>query len=224
MASITVYNLEYLCGRSETFSTDVSNLFDTNFDEKVQSVHIPAGSTWMLYQKNGYQGQVKILGPGDYNTVRSLGLQNYSFSSLRPFPSATVPTVLLFKDSNYRGRMVVAHCKLSELATIGFNDAISSAIVLKSNWTFYEDADFKGTEVVLTPGRYPEPILFKDNVVSSIKPTDSSIIVYRHIITSAAARPSPVPCPTCPTMWCLHAGFRQVPPGCFTSKPTTRAQ
>ncbi len=180
MASITVYKHANFGGRSETFTTEVSNFKDVFLDDEVSSVTIPIGSTWMLYENMDFQGQVSILGPGDYATPNSMCLKNDTLSSLRPFPSVIGPTCLLFKDTHYRGRMVVAITDTPNLISIGFNEVLSSVIVLQSNWTFYKDINYGGTEVVLKPGRYPQPIQFKNDDISSLRPTDSIITVYKH--------------------------------------------
>lgn len=180
MASITVYRHGNFQGRSETFTSEVPSFVAINFNDEVSSVRIPAGSTWMLYQHVDYQGAVSILGPGDYASPAAMGFANDALSSLRPFPTVNGPTALLFKDSKFRGRMVVCTEDTPNLVSIGYNDVLSSAIVLSGSWTLYKHINYAGTQVTLTPGRYPEPTVFNNDDISSLKPITASITLYQH--------------------------------------------
>ena len=177
MADITLYKDKNFGGRSESFSFPVDNLKNYGFNDETSSCKIPQGSTWMLYKDSNYQGDVSILGSGDYASADSMGLKNDSLSSLRPYPPVSGPTILLFKDSDFRGRMVVVTGAVSSLKTIDFNDEVSSIIVLSGNWVAYKDTDFKGDAWQLPAiggpdgnGRYPEPDPFKNDAISSLKP------------------------------------------------------
>ena len=67
--------------------------------------------------------------------------------------------VVLFKNANFHGdhkHVVAAEPNLNAGDDHGFNDAVSSLVVLDGNWRFYADAGFKNPyPMVLGPGLYP---------------------------------------------------------------------
>ena len=67
--------------------------------------------------------------------------------------------VVLFKNANFHGdhkHVMAAEPNLNASDDNGFNDAVSSLVVLDGNWRFYVDAGFKNPyPAVLGPGLYP---------------------------------------------------------------------
>ncbi len=108
-----------------------------------------------------------------------MGIGSDTLSSLRPFPEvdATLPLIMLFKDSQFRGPMIYAVGPIADLGSYGFDDAVSSIIVVRGNWTVYRDARFGGTayQVSASGGpngdrRYRDSGPFPNDVLSSLQP------------------------------------------------------
>ncbi len=169
-ASIKMYQHVHFGGREVFASQPIPDVGAIGYSDVVSSCKIPPGSTWMLYEHISYKGDVSILGPGDYPNPKSMNLPNDILSSLRPFPIVTGPAVLLFQDSKFGGRMVVATGAISDFTAINFNDKVSSFIVLSGNWTAYRDINFHGDPTQLTQGHFPEPTFYQNDSISSIKP------------------------------------------------------
>lgn len=176
MAQIEIYKDVNFGGRSVSLNEDVENLKNYGFNDEVSSCKVISG-TWILYKDANFQGDSSILSKGNYQTPSAMNFPNDSLSSLRHFPDVSGPTILLFADINYRGRMVTLTGADSNLGSIDFNDSASSAIVLNGTWILYKDYDFKGTRWVLSSsggdkkdGRYPLPNYFDNDAISSAQP------------------------------------------------------
>ena len=70
--------------------------------------------------------------------------------------------ILLFPDSEFRGKPVELFGDTPSLNAVHLNDAVSSAIVEGGTWTLHQDADFQGYSVTVSihggpsnNGRYP---------------------------------------------------------------------
>ena len=91
--------------------------------------------------------------------------------------------VVLFKNANFHGdhkHVMAAEPNLNASDEHGFNDAVSSLVVLDGNWRFYVDAGFKNPyPAVLGPGLYPSlsPAKIGNNSMSSLQPTDEPATV-----------------------------------------------
>jgi hypothetical protein len=91
--------------------------------------------------------------------------------------------VVLFKNANFHGdhkHVVAAEPNLNASDDHGFNDAVSSLVVLDGNWRFYVDSGFKNSyPVVLGPGLYPSVTAVKigNDSMSSLQPTNEAATV-----------------------------------------------
>ena len=101
-----------------------------------------------------------------------MGIGDDSVSAVNLLPKADEPTIALFQNSNYGGRMVVLTGAESSFNSIHFNDAVSSIIVISGTWHLYRNTSFKGTKWTLTVGKYPNAKegSFENNSISSAKP------------------------------------------------------
>jgi hypothetical protein len=87
--------------------------------------------------------------------------------------------IVLFKDSCLSGDTRTFNGPISNLKDFGFNDVVSSAVVLEGSWEMFQDTDFKGNRyVVNTSGgaantnAYPKSATWggpNDNI-SSLRP------------------------------------------------------
>lgn len=56
-------------------------------------------------------------------------------------PTPIIGEIILFKNVNLTGDNMHV---FNQVASLGnFNDAVSSFVILKGNWTFFQDVDFK---------------------------------------------------------------------------------
>ncbi len=69
--------------------------------------------------------------------------------------TASAAELTLFENDNFNGQRVVADDAIQNLASSGFNDRASSAIIREGTWQLCDDAYFRGRCVTLNPGRYP---------------------------------------------------------------------
>jgi hypothetical protein len=92
-----------------------------------------AAQTSTVYADLNYQGKAVNLAPGAYtlSALQALGIANDSISSIK-VESGYV--AYLFENDFYSGRMLVKTGDVSYLGTDGFNDALSSLIIIPSSW------------------------------------------------------------------------------------------
>ena len=78
---IVLYQGENFSGPRYSANSSVSDLARVGFNDRASSVTIRGGS-WQLCSDSYYNGQCVTLGPGNYSSLRTMGLNN-SVSSLR---------------------------------------------------------------------------------------------------------------------------------------------
>ena len=90
-----------------------------------------------------------------------------------------MPKITLFQNANYGGENLTLQAADSNLKQQGFNDKTSAIIVCSGSWILYQDADYKGTQWVVSenggPGQnglYPTYTYWngKNDSISSLKP------------------------------------------------------
>lgn len=69
--------------------------------------------------------------------------------------TATAAELILFEHDNFNGRRVTVRDAVSNLASMGFNDKASSAVVVSGIWQLCDDASFRGRCITLRAGEYP---------------------------------------------------------------------
>jgi hypothetical protein len=89
-----------------------------------------------------------------------------------------VAVLNLFRDRNFLGGEVVVNGDVPDLRTFGFDDVISSVIVVGGTFTLFTDKNFKGSSVTVSihggpgsDGRYPTPDFLggREDTFSSVK-------------------------------------------------------
>jgi hypothetical protein len=87
--------------------------------------------------------------------------------------------IILFKDAHFGGGSLTATTPVSSLASEGWNDVVSSVIVIDGKWDLFKDVDFKGTKWTVSSGGGPSqdgtyPVWTdwggENDVISSLKP------------------------------------------------------
>ena len=107
--------------------------------------------------------------------------------------------VVLFKNANFHGdhkHVVAAEPNLNASDDNGFNDAVSSLVVLDGNWRFYMDAGFKNPY----PSRF-----FMASLSSAGVPVPAMLPPrhreYRNTPAASPARARRRPTATPPMLW-----------------------
>src|SRR5512147_1219573 len=153
-ADITLYERGDFRGRSLTANGPIQDLMSTGFNDRVSSVAIRSGS-WELCSDANYQGNCVRLEPGDYPSLRSMGINN-AVSSARPLRGGGGGRVALYDAPDFGGRMATLDSDVPNFGPLGINDRAASAIVYEGRWLVCEHADYQGRCITLEPGRYSD--------------------------------------------------------------------
>ena len=70
--------------------------------------------------------------------------------------SQAMAQATFYEDNGFRGRSFISERPVVNFSRVGFNDRVSSIVVLNERLEVCQDANFSGRCVVLRPGRYPE--------------------------------------------------------------------
>lgn len=149
-ADITFFQRDGLRGRSFTADAPIPNFNDLGFNDRASSLVIRSGQ-WEVCSDADYRGRCVTLVPGDYQTLRSMGLDN-AVSSARPIGGGRIA---LYDRPNFGGRGVTLENDATNFDPLGINDRADSAIVYEGTWQLCQHADFAGYCITLAPGRHP---------------------------------------------------------------------
>jgi len=81
-AQVTFYEREDFRGRSITIDRPIGNMDRQTFDDRATSAVVRAGD-WQVCEDPGFRGRCAVLHPGEYPSLREVGLNN-DISSVRP--------------------------------------------------------------------------------------------------------------------------------------------
>src|SRR5687767_12213340 len=82
LAQITLYGQESYAGRSFSTEREVRNLERFGFTDRASSVVVTSGR-WEICEDARFSGRCMVVRPGQYPTLRAMGLSN-AISSVRP--------------------------------------------------------------------------------------------------------------------------------------------
>ena len=164
MAQVTFYENDNYQGRSFTTQQSVGDFERFGFNERASSVLV-LGERWEACDDVRFGGRCVVLRPGQYGSLNAMGLSG-RITSVRaieagqrvpenryaplPMPSQ----VTFYERAGFEGRSLTVVDPLEDFARSGFNDRVSSAMVIGDAWELCEDQRFNGRCVVLRPGRY----------------------------------------------------------------------
>jgi hypothetical protein len=179
-AQVTLYADSNFQGAAITVDRAVPDLRGARFNDRASSITV-RGGTWQLCDEGEYRGHCVTLGPGQYNQLSDMQL-NDRISSLRPvrgdlaygeqpvyrdrdrdgrhdrrWNNGRWPErgqLILYEDSNFGGRSVRVDRDAATLDFAGFNDRASSIVVNAGRWQVCSDSEFRGNCRVLPPGQY----------------------------------------------------------------------
>jgi uncharacterized protein YcfJ len=163
-AGVTFYQHPDFSGRSFTARGPVANFMEYGFNDKASSVTV-SGEPWEVCDDIAFRGRCIILRPGDYPSLREIGIGNRissarqidrraRYEESRYAPPAPVPQVTLYERDNFEGRSFNVGADVPNLQRSDFNDRTSSVVVASGRWEVCEDSGFHGRCLVLRPGRY----------------------------------------------------------------------
>ncbi len=186
---IEVYGDADFRGPSLNIDGDISNLRNSGFNDRIQSMRIFSGN-WEACEDRDYGGACLVFGPGDYrrlppqldrsiSSMRRIGNNDPSWGGITPggqnyavldpnAPRSRHP-VWLYEHGNFRGRTVRAVGDVNDLGDSGLNDTASSIFISFGNWQFCEDSNYRGRCITLGPGQYNEMPQGMNDTISSFR-------------------------------------------------------
>jgi len=158
---IVLYQNENFSGPAYTANESQADLGRVGFNDRASSVTIRGGS-WQLCSDSYYRGQCVTLGPGNYTSLRSMGLNN-AVSSLREIGwsgggggggGSAGGSIVMFDAPGMTGRSYSLNGPQANFDGTGFNDRASSAIVNSGTWQLCSDANYQSSCEVFGPGQH----------------------------------------------------------------------
>lgn len=179
---VVLFQNENFSGPRYSANSSVQDLARVGFNDRASSVTIRGGS-WQLCADAYFRGQCVTLSPGEYPSLRAMGLSN-QVSSLRETGwsgggggggGGNRPgggwsgggSITLYESPGITGRSYTLNSDQSNFGGTGFNDRASSAIVTSGTWQLCSDADFAGSCNVFGPGRYDNLLAVTGRVSSA---------------------------------------------------------
>lgn len=173
-AEVVFYEQEDFRGRSFIVEGPVPDFLRYGFNDRASSVAVRRGN-YLVCDGPGFRGHCVTLAPGDYRTLRAMGLNN-RVSSVRPAGAAPPPPpvgarAVLFGRPNFEGRGFVLEGDqvFGSLQGSGFNDRASSLRVERGYWLFCSEPEFRGICRTYGPGDYLQLPPGLDNNISSAR-------------------------------------------------------
>jgi len=175
LADVTLYGREDYRGRSMTLDRAFPDLAQSSLDDRASSLTVRNGS-WQLCSESFFRGQCVVLRPGDYPSLRAIGLNN-AVSSVRevqpPGERRVITTagrgVVLYERPNFSGHSLAIESTANNLDP--YNDWARSMIVYDGTWELCEHDRFRGDCGRFGPGRY-ENLGRLAGGVSSLRPIE----------------------------------------------------
>lgn len=164
-------------GQGGKFFHSVDCLTDEHFDLNNKASSIKTRAAGVKLFENSFSGtQTTISVNKVVPKISDIGIRNDQISSIAVDPGYKVT---VYEHATYNGRLMsfTSNVDLSfgegvgAGKSFGFNDKISSLKVEKVGVTLYENCNFSGKSIKLSPGDYKNSVAFGmgDNQVSSIK-------------------------------------------------------
>lgn len=137
-------------GISQSFSTGTLNL-SSAMNDKTSSAVVRA-EPYILYEGANRQGSSWPVFPGNYNSYRDWNGTNDVVSSVMSIPKMNLDSyIIAFEDSGFRGASSFFWFNTTNMVPIGWNDRISSMIVVGSGVVqVYQDSNFGGLPYAVT--------------------------------------------------------------------------
>lgn len=179
-SQVVFYERENFEGRSLTLNGAQEDLRRSAFNDRASSMMV-FGERWEICDETRYNGRCVVFPPGRYPSLGAMGLGNRvtSARSLERLAMAELPRslpppvpsrILIYERENFEGRTMAAEQSIENLNDSGFNNRVSSVVVVGDRWEACTDSGFRGRCVFLAPGRYPSlSALGLNNSISSFR-------------------------------------------------------
>jgi hypothetical protein len=172
-AQLVMYEHDRFGGQSIRSGNSVSNLGDSGFNDMASSIKVFSGQ-WQVCSETYFRGKCVTLGPGEYPTLREMGLNDRvsSVRSLSWTPDGgggwgnqgnqygggnwgSGARAILYSGGGLTGQtFVVGANGVNDLDRTGFNDKARSLRIESGYWIFCSDANFQGNCHTYGPGDY----------------------------------------------------------------------
>ena len=164
VAQVTFYERNDFQGQSFTTDRQIGNFERFGFNDRASSALVTK-ERWEVCEDVRFSGRCVVLRPGRYGSLVAMGL-NDKVSSVRSVrqdarvdddryaPLPAVAQVTFYERKSYQGRSFTTDKQINNFERRGFNDRVSSLVVVGGPWEVCEDVRFKGRCVVLRPGQY----------------------------------------------------------------------
>ncbi len=190
-AKITFYENENFTGKSVTAEERIDKFSRHDFNDRASSAQV-LGDRWEICEDAKFKGQCVILRPGRYPSLASMGLNNRVSSARavsnnarienhRYAPAPVAAQITFYEHDYFQGRNFATETQVGNFRRYGFDDRVSSVVVVGDRWEVCQDADFNGQCAVLRPGRYPAlGAMGLNNRVSSARAVSNNAHIENH--------------------------------------------
>ena len=177
---ITFFGREGFAGGSISVDKEIGDMGRAGFNERASSAVV--SGDWEACSGPGFTGRCVILLPGEYPSLRGIGLGD-GVSSARvmsrhaPIADPRYPLlqpgaqIVFYEQPGFRGQSFGSDRPILNLERLGFNNRASSLVVLGEPWEVCDGERFGGRCVVLRPGRYPSfGVIGLEGAIASVRP------------------------------------------------------
>ena len=158
VGGVTVSDDVNFRGASMTFRSDVPDLRDVQFNDRISSLRVAPGESWEVCENANYGGRCIVVS-GSERDLRTRGL-NDLITSMRRVQSREahdgrddrrVGGITVSDDVNFRGASMTFRGDIPDLRDVQFNDRISSVqVALGESWEVCENANYGGRCIVVS--------------------------------------------------------------------------
>ncbi|XP_053736192.1 beta/gamma crystallin domain-containing protein 1-like isoform X2 [Synchiropus splendidus] len=124
----------------------------------VASCKVLSGS-WLAFEGPDFSGRMYVLEEGNYPDLRAMGCVNTGSSIISLQTTGfefSLPSITLFERSGLRGKRVVLTEGCVNLQLTGGCTRVQSVHVEGGMWILYEGINYRGAQILLTPGEVPD--------------------------------------------------------------------